>query len=468
MDTQTVQAMQNAAQGSQPQNNGTNSIASHLLPTEAAALAARKTVSTLLNPVEQPSAAPTDVTQMVDEIAQNSKNKEEIAKRVSAKLNPNGQPPLVESTPQPAEPVVMTAPTKEEADAQVVEPTASSDTVVSDDVEISPDAELNPKAEDFKKVRSALKKSVTTAKELLQQKTELETKLQKYDSGEELPPPVKDLKDKVARLEPYEHLLNLKTSDEYQETFVKPLQESTDKLKAIAADYGVPSDVMEKAAQITNRRDLNAFLLSHFDEVGALEAKEVISNIQKIRTNLAQAEAEPSKALERITQERLQLKLQEEAKRKSSIAETSKNSWASALLSIRNDKKIPEITPKDNDPEFNTKWVEPITRKASEEYGKFISYLGENGLKNLDPEFGKGLATTTVLATVASTALARADALEQELRELRANTERKNSMLRPNIGASRGGAASGAASSSRPSSPQETARALLRQQGVRI
>lgn len=465
MDTQTVQAMQEN-RGGNLNTNGTTTP-SHLIPENVAKEAAKRTASMLLSgttPEVQHSSV--NVQQMADIQAaqeQQQKNREEIAKRVSAKLNPGGAPVGGEV----AEPVVVTEPAKETLPEENTEQPKEAATSDEDIEGLSPDADIDPKREDFKKVRADLKEHKRTAKELLQVKTELEDKVKKYETGELVTEETKKLKEKIQQLEPLQHLINLKTSDEYNESFLEPLKTEESKLGEIAKDYNIPAEVMNEAVKLTNRKQLNTFLLEYFDEVGASEAKQAIQNIQRIRGELKKAEDAPQQALERLTQERLQMKMQQENRRRDQIINTSKNSWMSALLNIRNQGKIAEVIPRENDPEFNSKWVEPLTNKASEEFGKFVTYLGQNGLSELDPEFGKGLATTTLLATVATTAIERANAAEKKLAELQENTRRVNTMLRPGIGTSRGGGST-AMPSQKPSSPQETARLLLRQQGVNI
>src|SRR4029079_4374701 len=111
--------------------------------------------------------------------------------------------------------------------------------------------------------------------------------------------------------EPLEQLLNLKKSDAYNEKYVKPLNEFSNQLAEIGKDYNVPPEVMDEASRLTNRRELNQFLLNHFDEVESLRIKDIIEKQQRLRSELVSAEAEPGKALERITQEHLVLKEQE-------------------------------------------------------------------------------------------------------------------------------------------------------------
>lgn len=439
-------------------NNGT-STPSHIPPEGDAKAAASKMMSSLFGPNAAPVtpevAAQVQLTE--EEKRQREETRSQIAARLTAKLNPNAPQEV-----QPAEPVVISAPDKVEVPAvSQVEPAPSTEI---EGLQLSEDAEKNPKAEDFRAVRTELKKHKTTAAELLTQKTSLEEKLQKYESGEVLTPIAKELQDKVNKLQPFEHLVNLRTSDAYGEK-VNKLNDNSSRLKEIGKDYNVPDSVMDKAMSITNRRDRNEFLLSHFDEVGALEVKGILEDSQKLHQEIRAAEAEPEKALQRMTQERLQLRAQEENRRVSQISDTSKNSWANSLLGIRSQGKITEIIPRENDPEFNTTWVEPITQKASQEYGKFVTYFGQNGLKQLDPDVAQGLATTTILATVASTAIERANALEAELAELRANSRVMTPMLRPGV-TSRGGATPQPAQA-RPSSPQGAAKSLLQSVGVK-
>lgn len=458
MDTQTVAAMQNTAQpGTHPNHNGTTTP-SHLVPQDVAAQAAKKTAASLLNP-EIPAAP--DVQAIQEAARLQAGNKEKTAQRISSRLNPEGKEPQIVAsaysrvTETPAEPIVVSEATVETAP----EVQALTD---EEDIQVSPEADINPKAEDFKTVRQALKTQKRTAKELLEQKTELEKKVQELTPQiDELP----RLKQRVQELEPLEQLLNLKKSDAYNDSYVKPLNELSAKINEIAKDYNVPPEVMDQASKITNRRELNAFLLNNFDEVAALEVKDLIAKGQKLTGELVAAEAKPREALERITQEHIALKNQAELNRRTQISETGKNSWMSALLNVRQTGQYPEFTPRENDPQFNSTWVEPLTKKAAEEYGVLVSHLAQNGLEKLDPEFGKSAASLVVRAVGYDTATARANALERELEEYKANSSRYTSVIRPSVN---GGGSSGmGAPAVRPDSPKGAAKSILNSVGVK-
>lgn len=455
MDIQTLQSVQNQAAGIN--SNGTTTP-SHVLPVDQTARAAKSAAQALLGG-NAPTPQTPDVGAIQEAIRQQQDNKSKIADAVSQKLNPQSapvQPQTVADVTNAAEPVVIATP---EATDNVMH----SDASVDEEISLPPEAELNPKAEDFKKVREALKTHKKTAKELLQVKTELETKVKGYETGEILTEETLKLKKRVEELEPLEQLRDLKTSEAYKTRFIEPMKALEDKILESAKDYGVPPQLMEQAANLTSKKDLNAFLLEHFDGVEAIRLGETIGSLQRLRGELRAAEAQPKTALEKIHQEHLQLVQEKENRRKAQISETSKTSWASALLDRRG--KMAEITPRENDPEFNSTWVKPLTDKAAQEYGSLISHLGQQGIEKLDPEFGKGLASMALRAIAYDAAAARADALERELSEYQANIERSNAALRPGIRSS--GANGGPPPSAKPSDPKGAGKAILNSIGVK-
>ena len=81
------------------------------------------------------------------------------------------------------------------------------------------------------------------------------------------------MQGRISELERYEELVSLKTSPQYKEKFLRHLTDIKEKLAVIAKDYDIPEEIMSQAMSLQSRADLNRFLSSHFDEVGALEVK---------------------------------------------------------------------------------------------------------------------------------------------------------------------------------------------------
>lgn len=298
---------------------------------------------------------------------------------------------------------------------------------------------LTDKEINFKKLRSTVKE-VTS--ELKTKETELEeakNKLSLYEKGEIVPEAVKPILDRVQELEKYEQIHNLKASPAYKEAYVKPLTELNEKIKAIAKDYNIPEHIMQDALNIKNRASLNRFLSDHFDDVGAIEIKQLITKTQNIQDAAKKAENEPIKALQEIEEQHNNNLAMQRANDNKLIASTSKNAWIESLDEIKHEGKFLELIYDDNDKDHNEKLVKPIISKAAGEYARVVKVLADNGLKVLPKEVAKALARMTQYAHASAVAVATRVAAEKELQELQKNTTRVSPYVRPGtIGSGRG------------------------------
>jgi hypothetical protein len=322
------------------------------------------------------------------------------------------------------------------------------------------DENIPPLEKNYKILRTKYKETTKTLREQAAEATALKTKLQKYDQGEEAPDYVTELKKRITELEPLEQLHKLKTSDAYKTKIIEPLNEKLTSLKALAKDYEIDESVIEEASNITNTRELNQFLLQHFDEVGALEAKQTITAVQKIRSDAIKAEDQPKEALSRMEQEHAAIIQGRESQRRHSIAETGKFSWGKAIQKVIKDGRVAELIPRENDPEFNERYPHAIQEKAAKDYGRIVRELADGGLTHLSPELGEALATASLLSIASAVSVERANAAERYANEVEQNATRRNSYSRPNLG----GGGSGIQAPSGPRTPvttQEAARTLL-------
>lgn len=345
---------------------------------------------------------------------------------------------------------------------KVVSEGAGQETASLDDLE----SDLTDKELNFKQLRIAKKELSKTLKE---KETELEAiraKVTKYESGEELPEAIKPLQQRVQELEKYEKLHSLKTSPAYKEAFIKPIEEINSKITAIAADYGIPKNVMEQAVSIKNRAELNRFLSDHFDDVGALEVKQLITRAQEIKTSAQRAEEEPVRVLQEIELQYKNMQEQRRAHNNSVLAATSKDAWTEAHSEIQKEGKALELIFDPANQEHNKQFVEPIVTKAATEYAKIVKLLAQNGLETMPKDLAKAISKMVLLAHSSAVAMETRAAAEREAAELRQNTTRRTNYLRPNtIG-------SGAPNNSRgeqkpPANPQEAASRVLESVGIR-
>jgi len=316
------------------------------------------------------------------------------------------------------------------------------------DPDMPPEEEDNKAPEHIKKniknLRGLVKKfkDAATEKEAAYLATQAE--LEKYKTGEVLPQEIVQRESRIAELEKYEKIVSLRTSPEYQNTFVKPLTQIKERLGAIAQDYHLPPEVINQAVNIQNEAELNRFLSNHFDGVGALEVKTLINNAKGIQADAFAAEQQPAQALAQLMQEQEAAITAKRMQNKQAMADISRSTWGEALANIKKEGKAHELIYKEGDPEHNQKFVDPVVGAAAGEYGKLVSMLAEHGLEQLPKDLAYALSRMTLLAHASAVAIGTRDAAMQRMDELNGALTRKTSYVRPSIGtqmAGRGGEA---------------------------
>ena len=319
-------------------------------------------------------------------------------------------------------------------------------------------AEGDDKEENFKILRKKTAELSNVVKEKEKAVEELQEKVKKYETGAELPEVLKAKEARIAELERYERIHALKTSPAYKEQFIKPLTGIKNRLNDIAKDYEIPEEVMSRALELKNRKDLNGFLSENFDEVGALEVKQLITQAQELETKAKEAETEPAKAIVQLEESYKVAREAKRAKDNEVIVNVSKDAWVDSLIKIKEEGKIPELIYREGDTEHNKTYVEPVLQAASAEYGKIIRMLAENGLETLPKDVAFALARMVHLAHASGIALQARTIAEQAARELQQNVTRTTRYERPAIGSSGG---SGQTSAPTPKSPLEAADMLI-------
>ena len=351
--------------------------------------------------------------------------------------------------------------TKSEKDIYVPELDSPPKTEEAPPVDPDDDENAPPIAENFKKLRSKLKAERLAKQELESKYTETSEKLNDYETGKLIPEIVQGQESRIAQLEYYEKLHNLKMSPQYKDSFIKPLNEVGVKLQEIAKDYGVPDDVMKEALTLTNRAELNQFLSNHFDDIGGTEVKNLITKAQEIQTNAQSAEQKPLEALAKLQEEHREIETLQDSQRKEAIANTSKNSWGAALDEIKREGKARELIFNPNDSKYNDTFVIPVLRAASQEYGKLIRMLADSGLKVLDENVATMLSKTVLLAHASAVSINSREAAIRHAEELEINTKRQNGYNRPNVGGFGGGNSSPAPAAPLRTTPKEAASILV-------
>lgn len=330
------------------------------------------------------------------------------------------------------------------------------------DAEASENGPENNVAENFKKLRTKLRETFGLIQEKETRISELEKKVKDYETGAVFPEIIQKNENEIQRLSHFEKLHSLKTSREYHETFVKPAEAITTKLREFAADYEVPGHILNQALNLTSNADLNRFLSAHFDGAGALEVKNLVTQLRDIETKRIQAESAPATELARIHAETEQRRITRDAERKSKISSTAKNAWMESGHRIKEEGIMQELILRDNDPVHNEKVALPILTAASKEYGRIVTMLAEAGLEELPGDLAHALAQMTKRAHAASAAAASRDYALKSREELEKTIQNDTRLSRPRVGGGHGisVSANGSGAPKKGQTLEEASRAL--------
>lgn len=369
--------------------------------------------------------------------------------------------PVPQPVKAPEQKPIVEVPTFTEEPVEDEQPsTPAQDAAQPDEDSDLPDT---PAAENFKKLRTAIKTERQLKKELETKLQEASERLTKYESGEVVPDVIREKDMRIQQLEPYEKIVNLKMSREYQESFVKPAIQLREKLEQLGADYALPKEVMHRAVELTNRKDLNTFLARHFDDVGALEVKQVIDQLHTLGEKAIEAEKEPETALQGLRSQFLEQEENHRRERATVFETVAKDAWGAALEKTKSEGVYKELILHPTDTEFNKKVVEPIQHRAAIQYSALIKELNANGLKTLPQSLAVGLARMVQLSIGGALSLEAKVAAEQERNAMKSNIQRTSGYIRPTIGGQNGSTHSARAGQSQtPKSPQEAAAAAAR------
>lgn len=312
----------------------------------------------------------------------------------------------------------------------------------------------------FKKVRKVLRETKTQLSTTQEDLKKAREELDRYKTGEVLPDALQEKEAEITRLSKYEKLLSLKTSKEYQDKFVAPLTEINSKLEEIAKDYNIPPEVMSRAMKTSNRAELNRFLAQHFDDVGALEVKQYINQVQDLQHKASEAEQEPQTALQQLIREGEQAREQKMLQTHKELQTTVRSIWSNTLDELAEEGKAQELIYRKDDVEHNKNIVDPIVKHASAEFGKLIKDLVAGGLERLSPEAGKALAKTFLLGSASAVAMATREAVARHADEMESNNSRLRKIYRPPVGSMTPGAET-VSQERRPMTPVEAGRGLI-------
>lgn len=341
-------------------------------------------------------------------------------------------------------------------------PPVKAEDVPSSTLPTSAEAAKGPE-ESLKHLRRKTGELSRTVEEKAAEALKLQEELERYKTGEAIPEVVETLKSRVNELEHYEQLHNLRMSPDYTTKYVEPIEGLKEKAVAVANEYEVDPTVLDAAYAIKSKRERNAFLAKHFDDVGALEVRNTLEEIERISIAAQEAETKPQETLEALREEQRQHAASQEKQRIERISQTAKSGWVETLTKLRSEGKYPELT-LTGDAEHD-KYVRPILNEAAAEFGKVIKEMGLTGVKELRSETAKMLAERFLLSQATAVAMESRQQHHQRAEEAINSAKREAAFIRPQVG---GGAVTPTGIAPRqPNNPMEAADEVLRRIGMK-
>lgn len=386
-----------------------------------------------------------------------------------AKLPANGQvftPPKQPENELPSENtyVPQLPPEKQAAPAKETAPEQPKETEPDYPVDIpEPEAPIDAKSPEvnLKKLRAKLNETKTVLTQKDSEIEKLNKRIEAFETGLEYPEAIQAREAKIAELERYKTIHDFKNSDEYQEKFVKPQTELSEKIKEYGKEYGIPEQEMERALSLTSVAELNRFLSDRFDDVGALEVKNLVTSLQQVRKGMTEAEKAPKETFDRLRQEREQFLQVQDSERRNVITNSAKSGWKKALTKIQTEGKLKDLVISPDNKEHNETRAKPLLQAAATEYGRIVRELGELGLKQLPEELALALANMTQMALASALINEERNAAVSKLNELSENTRRSSGFNRPSYSGS-GKETIANDSSSKPRTSEQAAQDILK------
>lgn len=328
-----------------------------------------------------------------------------------------------------------------ELKANPVPPLENKDLKVEDVLPDDPIGEEDPMMKEtnndsvpIKVLRNKYKKVSTEAKKSREELEQVRTKLKEFEDGTAFPEAVTQLQQRVAELEPYEKAINFKASAVYREKFAVPLRADQEKLRTIAVENEIDTDVFNRAFAAKNDTETNRILSSEInDPITALEAKGLIKNIKRIQGEAVEAEKDAEGSLARMQEENDRIETERKTTIRDTVLYNSKSAWTKSLESLREDKRFPELAFQEGNTEHNEQIVRPLLTRASQEYGRMVSGLMQHGLTELPEDIGHAIAKMAVLAHQSAVATVQRDAALKRIAELEATLHKTNRVNYPGV-----------------------------------
>lgn len=309
--------------------------------------------------------------------------------------------------------------------APAVAPLEGDETPVEGEDPKSPEQSL-------KGMRKIIRKVNTDLETEREGRLRAEAEIEKFRTGEKIPDVLKEKDQRIEELSHYEKLHGLKLSPEYQQKYVEPYNDTMARAAQLAKDYGVDESVVQDALHIENKRELNSFLRTHFDEVGTLEVRTLVDSARNLSQQAAAAEQKPQDSMVQLRSEFQAQQQEREQQRVTTIQQNAQGGWRESVKELAGSGEYPELT-LTGEAEHD-KIVTEVRTAAASEFGKMITLLGQSGVKDIPPDAAKILAKRFLMSQ-ASAIMAKSRAHHYSRSEELLNQSRSRAkMIRPQIG----------------------------------
>ena len=317
------------------------------------------------------------------------------------------------------------------------------------------------KEENFRNLRNALKASNNRVSELETELAAREEDLKKLDSVSELEAQLAEANSKIEKLQKYEDIIGLYGTEGFKEEYYDKVDNIKKDIMSLANDYGIGEDVIDHAIQITNQRQLNEFLGQYFDVYSVQDIRKSIKEIQGILNAREEAENNPVKTREYLLTNFAKKKDAMDKQSRENIKLASMSAWTEMSETYSNPSSgVDILQEKKGNKEHNDTRV-GILNNASQEFGKLVAVLTDNGLKSLPSNVARALASRFQLGETAAYAIVQAESLKKENDELRAELKKFTNYSRPLGNAGSSSAVSGKNSATSELKGKELARFLF-------
>jgi hypothetical protein len=231
----------------------------------------------------------------------------------------------------------------------------------------------------------------------------------------------------------------LESSEEFQETKVKPLQTVKAKISAVLKDYDIPEEAVEAILSCKTIKERNKFLSDNFynDTAAIMQVSALADQAKDLQKGIEDARKEPESALQRLLKEGKTAQERRTQSVRREVASRASSAWNKALEQVQSSGKHPYLTPRDNDSTHNER-ITPLLKSAAGEFGKLVTKLADGGLSDLSDEVAELLATAVLFSHDSAANAELASSAIEGFNEVTASAERTYNQVRPRMGMSTG------------------------------